>query len=70
MTDQEQDEFNAWLNNDAEIGDRATIRDLIRSLREITEHIREDIPEEQGSKHLWEAVEDGEILLAHIAGEV
>jgi hypothetical protein len=39
-------------------------------LRDLIENVREDIPEEQGSKHLWEAVEDGEILLAHIEGEV
>ena len=46
------------------------VDNLMTCLRELVEHVREDIPEEQGSSHLWESVEDAEILLAHINGEV
>ena len=36
------------------------IDDLTHCLRELTIQVREDIPEEQGSAHLWTAVEDAE----------
>jgi hypothetical protein len=35
-------------------------------LKELTVQVREDIPEEQGSVHLWTAVEDAEFLLGFI----
>jgi hypothetical protein len=44
----------------------AMVTNLIATLKELTQQVREDIPEEQGSKHLWTAVEDAEILLAEI----
>lgn len=37
---------------------------MIRTLRELVIHIREDIPEEQMSKHLLECVEDAEMFFA------
>jgi uncharacterized protein (DUF2461 family) len=42
------------------------VENLMNCLRELAEHVREDIPKEQGSDHLWEAVEDAEFLLAFI----
>jgi len=42
------------------------VDNLMTCLRELVEHVREDIPEEQGSRHLWESVEDAEFLLAFI----
>jgi hypothetical protein len=45
------------------------ITNLITTLKELAEQVRADIPEEQGSKHLWTAVEDAEILLSEIEEE-
>ena len=42
------------------------INDLMVCLKELTVQVREDIPEEQGSVHLWTAVEDAEFLLGFI----
>ena len=36
------------------------IDDLTHCLKELTIQVREDSPEEQGSAHLWTAVEDAE----------
>ena len=47
-------------------GQTKLIDNLMACLKELTVQVREDIPEEQGSKHLWEAVEDAEFLLAFI----
>ena len=42
------------------------VENLMTCLRDLAQNVREDIPEEQGSKHLWESVEDAEFLLAFI----
>jgi len=42
------------------------IDNLMACLKELTVQVREDIPEEQGSVHLWTAVEDAEFLLGFI----
>ena len=39
------------------------IHDIRISLRDVLRHIHEDIPVEQGSRHLWDAVDDAEQLL-------
>lgn len=44
-----------------------SISDLKDTLRYLAQQVREDIPEEQGSKHLWEAVEDAEHMLETLA---
>ena len=41
-------------------GQTELINNLMVCLRELTIQVREDIPEEQGSAHLWTAVEDAE----------
>jgi len=45
------------------------VTNLITTLKELAEQVRADIPEEQGSKHLWTAVEDAETLLGEIEEE-
>ena len=45
------------------------VTNLITTLKELAEQVRADIPEEQGSKHLWTAVEDAEILLNEIESD-
>jgi len=39
------------------------MKELLDLLRELVTQVREDIPEEQGSKHLWETVEEAEMLI-------
>lgn len=39
---------------------------LINCLQDLVVNVREDIPTEQGSKHLWTAVEEAEMLLSEI----
>ena len=48
------------------MSDEKVLSNLMSCLRDLAQHIREDIPEEQGSDHLWESVEDAEFLLAFI----
>lgn len=52
------------------MSDDKVIENLMRTLRELASHVREDIPVEQGSHHLWECVEDAEFLLAFIEDDV
>ena len=47
-------------------GQTKLIDNLMACLKELTVQVREDIPEEQGSVHLWTAVEDAEFLLGFI----
>ena len=40
----------------------AEIVSLRKVLNNLAQQVREDIPQEQGSRHLWDAVEDAEQL--------
>ena len=47
-----------------EISDLESERDELEAALEVlVQQLREDIPPEQGSRHLWEAVQDAEALL-------
>lgn len=46
------------------------INNLTHCLRGLVIQVREDIPEEQGTDHLWNAVEDAEFLLGFIDGDL
>ena len=37
---------------------------LMMVLSALVQQVREDIPEKQGSRHLWDAMEDAEHLLS------
>jgi hypothetical protein len=55
------------MTPEAEEKDTVSLGDMTNVMRYLVQQVREDIPEEQGSRHLWDAVEDAEHLLETLA---